>query len=108
MLKCVHNQITLTRGDSAILEVSITDETGTPYVLGPDDVILFTLKRATSTRDVLFQKRLIDGAIRLSPQDTSRLEYGQYYYDVELTKADGFVATVIPPSLFTVAEEVTW
>ncbi|KXB93796.1 hypothetical protein HMPREF3033_00223, partial [Veillonellaceae bacterium DNF00751] len=44
---------------------------------------------------------------RLQPGDTKALEYWQYVYDVQLIKADGFVTTVIPPSVFEVGEEVT-
>lgn len=108
MLTCQNNTIVLTRGDTAILKLNIVDEKGTPYKLTDGDVVIFTLKRSVRERDVIFQKSMVDGKIIIHPQDTSHLEYGQYVYDVELTKEDGFVATVIPPHRFIVAEEVTW
>lgn len=108
MLTCQNNTIVLTRGDTAILKLNIVDEKGTPYKLTDGDVVIFTLKRSVRERDVIFQKSMVDEKITIQPQDTANLEYGQYFYDVELTKEDGFVATVIPPHRFIVAEEVTW
>ena len=108
MLNCQNNTIFLTRGDSAVLGLDIINEQGIPYVPTDGDVVLFTLKRNVMEKDVIFQKSMVDGKIIIHPQDTSHLEYGQYVYDVELTKENGFVATVIPPSRFVVAEEVTW
>ena len=108
MLNCQNNTITLTRGDTAILRLDITDDKGNPYKLTDSDVVIFTLKRSVMERDVIFQKSMVDGKIIIHPQDTAHLEYGQYVYDVELTKENGFVATVIPPHRFVIAEEVTW
>lgn len=108
MLNCQNNTIFLTRGDSAVLRLDIINEQGIPYVPTDGDVVLFTLKRNVMEKDVIFQKSMVGGKIIIHPQDTSHLEYRQYVYDVELTKENGFVATVIPPSRFVVAEEVTW
>ena len=45
--------------------------------------------------------------IHIDPQDTARLRYGDYIYDVELVMADGYTDTVIPPSQLTITGEVT-
>lgn len=108
MLNCQNNTITMTRGDTAVLKLDIIDEQGMPYVPTDGDVVLFTLKRSVLDKSVVFQKSMVDGKITIHPQDTASLDYGQYVYDVELTQGSGFVATVIPPSRFVVAEEVTW
>lgn len=108
MLSCHKNVITLTRGDTAILRLDIIDEKGIPYEIQNGDVVIFTLKRNVMERDVVFQKTMVNGKITINPKDTSSLEYGSYFYDVELTKENGFVATVIPPSKLIIAEEVTW
>ena len=108
MLNCQNNVITMTRGDTAVLRLDITDDKGNPYKLTDSDVVLLTLKRSVLDKSVIFQKSMVDGKIVIQPQDTANLEYGQYFYDVELTKEDGFVATVIPPHRFIIAEEVTW
>lgn len=108
MLNCQNNTITLTRGDTAVLKLDIIDEQGIPYDVTDSDVVIFTLKRSVLDKAVVFQKSMVDGKITIQPQDTANLEYGQYFYNVELTKEDGFVATVIPPHRFVIAEEVTW
>ena len=108
MLTCQNNTITMTRGDTAVLKLDIIDEQGIPYDVTDSDVVLFTLKRSVLDKAVVFQKSMADGKIIIHPQDTASLDYGQYVYDVELTQGSGFVATVIPPSRFVVAEEVTW
>lgn len=108
MLNCQNNTITMTRGDTAVLKLDIIDEQGIPYVPTNSDVVLFTLKRNVMEKDVIFQKSMVDGKIIIHPQDTAHLDYGSYFYDVELTKENGFVATVIPPHRLIIAEEVTW
>lgn len=108
MLNCQNNTITMTRGDTAVLKLDIINEQGIPYVPTDSDVVLFTLKRNVMEKDVIFQKSMVDGKIIIHPQDTSHLDYGSYFYDVELTKENGFVATVIPPHRLVIAEEVTW
>ena len=50
----------------------------------------------------------MDGKIKINPEETSSLEYGTYFYDVQLRKGDGTVATVITPSPFILSEEVTF
>ena len=51
---------------------------------------------------------MLNGEIRISPDDTKNLEYGQYVYDVQVTMANGDVATVIPPTTFNILEEVNF
>ena len=101
------NHIKITRGDSAILQLALEDENVAPYLPTEADMVLLTVKTSTESDHVIFQKRLIQGEFRLQPGDTKALEYWQYVYDVQLIKADGFVTTVIPPSVFEVGEEVT-
>ena len=50
----------------------------------------------------------MSGEIKISPDDTKNLDYGQYFYDVQVTMANGDVATVIPPTAFNILEEVNF
>lgn len=97
MLTCEGNTIHLTRGDSAVLLLKIQRENGSEYELQAGDSVLFTVKNSVYDTAVIIQKKLIDGVIKINPDDTKNLQYGTYYYDVELTQSDGFVATVISP-----------
>lgn len=108
MVKVVNNSIYLTRGDSAYLSLGIGKADGTDYELEPNDVVFFTIKKNTADKNVVIQKTAIAGKIIINPEETANLPYGNYVYDVELRKPNGFVSTVIPPSLFRLTEEVTF
>ena len=106
MLRIKGAEITLTRGDTARIELAVTKD-GRAYDFS-DDTVLFTVKRNTETAEILIQKESVDGVIAILPADTDGLAYGPYVYDVQLTTAGGDVCTVIPPSPFNLAPEVTW
>ena len=104
-----NNNITLTRGDSASIEVTLTNPDGSAYELQSGDVLMFTVKYNCITEDIIIQKDISSNAtINILPSDTNTLLYGNYVYDVQLTKANGAVNTVIPPSDFIVDKEVTF
>ena len=106
MLKIVQNVITLTRGDTARINLSIT-KNGASYDFSGDTVV-FSVKHDVNTPDYVFQKPVIDGSITILPEDTEGLSYGNYVYDVQLTTPGGDICTVITPNRLTVAPEVTW
>lgn len=109
MLTVSSSNITLTRGDTARLDVELADESGAAYEMGAGDVLALTVKRSASDTDALVSKALTGSStFVLDPADTSGLAYGRYRYDVQLTTAAGDVCTVVGPAAFTVAEEVTW
>lgn len=108
MLTCINNNISLTRGDSAIFALTVKKADGEPYEIGKGDTVIFTVKKSTFDKDIITQKTVVNGVITINPDDTKSLEYGTYYYDVELTQADGFVSTVISPHKFIVEQEVTY
>ena len=92
----------ITRGDSAICEVGITDPNFPyeEYELQDGDYLVFTVraqpKQIDETNEPLIQKTLAGNQINIAPEDTENLEYGQYYYDVKLFFANGEVNTIIP------------
>lgn len=108
MLTCEGNTIHLTRGDSAVLLLKIRKNDESEYELQAGDSVLFTVKNSVYDTSVIIQKKLINGVIKLNPDDTKNLQYGTYYYDVELTQTDGFVATVISPQKLIIEPEVTY
>ncbi len=112
----IRNRISITRGDSAQITLTIRDRvTSRPFVPGPDDRLTFTVKRELSDEVPLVVKTLDNGIIRqktdcllfLLPEDTASLPFWTYRYDVELVLASGYTDTVIPPSPFIVTGEVT-
>ena len=107
MFKVQDNNISLIRGDSCILDLSITDPEGSEYEVTDTDVVVLTVKKSTRATDVVFQKKLINNQITIEPEDTAKLPYGKYVYDVQLTTATGYVDTIIPPHAFHVMGDAT-
>lgn len=108
MFEIYRNDISITRGDSAIFEITITDKQKNIYTPAETDEILFTVKDSTSSKVVVFQKSVTNNQVIIDPVDTDNLHYGKYVYDVQLKTADGWVDTIIPPHAFNVLEEVTF
>lgn len=109
MLSVSGTTIKLTRGDTAYLSLDLTMD-GEEYEFADGDTITFSIRRTTDDNDVeyLLQKTIVAGdTIVIEPEDTKHLNYGRYKYDVQLNTAKGEIFTVIEPSTFQVAEEVT-
>ena len=104
--------LTMIRGDSEKISVSCTkDGILEPLVSG--DKIYFTVKNTVYETNKIFQKiitNFVDGKanIEIEPLDTKNLKFIIYKYDVQLTRADGTVITIIPASDFTINPEVTY
>lgn len=102
------DRITLTRGDSLILNVSIIKD-GSEYELNEGDRVRFALnKNKLANSDPIILKELDPKKLQLTltPEETKKLEYKTYYYDFELTTVDGYVDTFIGPATFKITEEV--
>ena len=105
--------ISMIRGDSEAIKVSCRDESGADVPLVEGDIIYFTVKISTNTEEKALQKivtEFTEGAalITILPKDTRELIPSSYYYDIQLTRANGQVKTIIPPSQFTINAEVTY
>lgn len=85
----------MTRGDSAVIQVDLTDPQGQPYEMQEADTLTMTVRRSVAS-DLLIQK-VVTGTneIRLEQQDTKELDFGRYVYDIQLDTADGDTFTVI-------------
>lgn len=107
MLHIQDNKISLTRGDTAYLNISVEiDEK--PYDMQSDDTLTFSIKKSTSDETPVVQKTITGGTtIHIEPKDTSGLAFGKYKYDVQLDKSNGDVFTIIEPTAFVILEEVT-
>lgn len=103
--------IKLTRGDTAFLQVPITnklpDGSAVEYELAEGDTLTMTVRK-TLDADICFQK-IIKGenTFHIQPSDTCSCEFGKYKYDVQLNTAAGDVYTVIEPACFQILAEVT-
>lgn len=102
------NVITITRGDTLVSKVAITDAAGNEYVPCEEDSIRFALKQSSEDEEALIVKEIpYDTLIlQLDADETKQLPVGEYRYDIEITLSNGVVDTFIPWSKFKVTEEV--
>lgn len=106
MFRISNNEITLTRGDSAEFDIELSTCDGEPYEPQEGDVIEFTVKDNVYSSQALIHKT--GSRIFIEPEDTAKMSYKEYVYDVQVTLADGTVDTVIPPSKLQITSEVTF
>lgn len=99
--------ITLTRSDSARIELTVLNEAGETYDFS-NDLTQFTVKRNTVTEDIIFQKTFTGGIITIDPEDTVHLFYDDLVYDVQLITQTNEVYTVIGPAKFIIGKEVNF
>ena len=100
--------ITLTRGDTFMATVSITNPDGSEYVPIDGDAIRFALKESYDDEKTLLEKDIPIDTMQLvlRPEDTKALKFGKYVYDIQITTKDGIVCTFIAKAQFKLTEEV--
>ena len=103
-----YGEIGLTRGDTARLTVTITNEAQEAYSIQEGDTLTLSVKKAVTDKEYALQKTITgSNTFYLEPQDTAGLDFGKYKYDVQLTTVYGDVYTVIAPTVFEILQEVT-
>lgn len=104
--------ITMIRGDSESIEVSMIDSEGDIVPFAKGDTLYFTIKESKRLNTIKLQKVIkdfVDGVaiIELYPEDTKEWRPFNYVYDVQLNREDGTVTTIVWPSTFKVKGDVT-
>ena len=102
------NTIFLTRGDTFKAQLTINYPDGSVYTPKEGDSIRFALKENIEDEECLILRDIpIDTMLLiLYPEDTKELEFGNYVYDIQLTKANGDVDTFITASKLKLTAEV--
>lgn len=108
MQKIVGTKISLTRGDTLKVKVSMVKPNGSEYIPDGSDSIRFAMKKHYEDTSVLIEKTIPNDTrlLWLEPSDTKPLEFGTYVYDIQLTHSDGDVDTFIDRAIFELTEEV--
>lgn len=102
-----HNNIYITRGDTATFDIELTDEDGQPYSMGVDEIIIFSLRRLYDKGLVLVQKQSATPSFSLTTADTKDLTFGTYKYDIYLYNQVTYkLDTFIADKNFVIGEEV--
>ena len=107
MFKVQDLNISLTRGDTAALELTFTGDVPTAQ-----DSVVMALKTTPRTDTPLWEKSAHpsqEGKVlfQFSVEDTASLQFGAYYWDVRIFYNDGQVVTPISPHRFNILEVVT-
>lgn len=106
--------IKMPRGDIRNIHFTVCDANDTE-VSKEFTQITFTVKANTSASKIIIQKKLTNGTITKSgnvysfsimPEDTDNIDYGTYYYDIELIRGDQIHQTFVGKLIIT--EEVTF
>lgn len=110
-----NNKINMTRGDTLIAAVDMNKD-GVRYTPSDGDYIRFAVKHKQMTTGktayvdssplILKEIPTTTMLLELEPNDTKRLSFGEYVYDVEITFANGRVDTFITNSPFIIEPEV--
>lgn len=112
-MKIKGTNISMTRGDSEAIKVTVKDTLGNTIPLVTGDTISFTVREYMMSTTKVIEKIITefdDGTalININPQDTNDLRFASYVYDIQLTRGNGTVKTIIPPSQFLITGEVTY
>lgn len=111
MLKVRRNKIFMTRGDTVSLKVDLVDYNGDPYLLKDGDEAIFRLKKNACNKQLLVEKNLdIDEEgllyLLIEPEDTEYLDFGIYFYEIEVVIDDEYHFTVVDNSVLELGKEL--
>lgn len=100
--------IYLTRGDTFRAVITISNPDGSIYTPQEGDKVRFAMKEDIDSEEILILREVPIDTMELViyPGDTKELEFGNYVYDIQLTKANGDVDTFITKSKLKLTEEV--
>lgn len=103
--------ISLIRGTTNMLNITVTDAAGNLYTMGNGAFIKFGVKQKPEDEECLIYKEITTGnngkhTVVLSPDDTIGLAYGRYVYDVGLQSGEHYF-NIIPSNAFVVLPNVT-
>lgn len=108
MVKVKGTTISIVRGDTANIKVTILDKDGNLFTPGENDTVRFAVKRSYYQTEPDILKTIPNETLmlELDSTDTKELAFGLYKYDIELTTEDGEVDTFIAMADFRILEEV--
>ena len=97
MLLIENGIIYLTKGDDAVIAVSIENSDGSEYEMQEGDTLTLTVKKSpTDSSVVQLFAQSNDKNIALRHSETSKIKPGRYSCDIQLTTNDGYRFTIYP------------
>lgn len=108
-MKIEGTKLSMVRGDTEYIMVTCKNYT---FQEGEDKVEMTVRKTANDPKKLIYKviEDFEDGKanIKIEPEDTSRLAPGEYKYDIQVTFSNGDVKTIIPCSVLSIKQEVTY
>ena len=101
------SDLAMTRGDSETITVGISGGT-----FSTGDVVTFSVRKNFNS-ELALQKVVTEfnedgkAIIEIASSDTRDMSFGKHVYDIQLTRADGTVTTIVKPAVFEIEKEVT-
>lgn len=89
------------RGDTGRFRVELKYEDG-EEVAGYE--AYFSVKKKLKDEDYLFQVKVEDGVVEITPEMTKNLPFGDFVYDIEVHTEDGEVQTIGPAEYHLMAD----
>lgn len=78
------NNISITRGDSGYITISLTKTDGSTYILTEDDQLVLSVKKSNSPMVLIrCEGEVASNTIRIPSADT-KMNTGEYLYDIQL------------------------
>lgn len=98
--------ITLTRGDSLLKKITIY-KNGEAYTPEEGELIKFNMKRTVTDEFCAISKVIPNDTLilELKPEDTKKLKFGKYIFEIEITDKNERVYTFLKGSI-TLTEEI--
>ena len=90
MVIASNNKITIVRGDTGSLDVTVTAVVNgeeVEYELEEGDTLTFRMSKQLGGTP-LIEKEIEDGELGLLSSDTASLPFGDYYYDITFVSSD--------------------
>ncbi len=78
--------IRMTRGDTGMIAITVTDEESGEEIT--DYTGKFTVKKNLKDNYFVLQKTVEDGEIAFDHMDTQTMDFGDYWYDIEITSEE--------------------
>lgn len=109
MVKLLDNfGIQATKGDTIIMPFVVTNNDGSIYQVQSGDVINFGMKKNYEDAECIVEKTIDNETLKLilEHDDTKGLEVGSYYYDIQITEAEGNIVHTFISGIINITNEV--
>ena len=109
MVKFLDNfGIQATKGDTIIMPFVVINNDKSIYQVQNGDVINFGLKEKYEDAECLIEKTIDNETLTLilEHDDTKDLDIGSYFYDIQITKAEGNVVHTFISGIINITNEV--